>query len=62
MSVVKFLFVSIAVNAALVLGAIASLGGVGEMLTPLLIFGPVILTWAEMKTLIWVYNLLTKKK
>lgn len=62
MSIVKFVLLTILINTLLVLAFMALTGIGAEIATALIIFGPVVLTWLEMKAIILIYDLLTKKK
>lgn len=62
MSIVKFILISVLFNTVLVLTFMALTGIGKEVATALIVFAPVFLTWVEMKALIIVYDLLTKKK
>lgn len=62
MSIVKFLSISFIVNIILVLAFMAITGIGKEVATALIVFAPIFLTWVEMKAIILIYDLLTKKK
>lgn len=61
MSIVKFILTAIIINTIFTLTFMVLTGIGKEAATAIIIFGPVFLTWIEIKAIICVYDLLHKK-